>query len=902
MAGSAEAGVKGRREQHHPSDKLPLSGCISAREAAAALGLSERTIRRAIRRGELVASKEGRAFRIHPEQLDRYRARRGISIDNRSTDAGGGRASEASAAALLIALPRAERARLVLLPAPLTRFFGREREVAQVAALLHEEDVRLVTLNGPGGVGKTRLALRVAEETSEDFADGVAFVSLAPVRSAEFVLPTIMQALGVRQVESQPAAARLLTFLQHREFLLVLDNFEQVTTAGPALSDLLLACRHLTILVTSRSPLHLSGERLVVVPPLPLPKRRATPDGAFGLPPPDELAACEAIQLFVDRAQTASADFTLNTENAAAVTAVCERTDGLPLAIELAAARTRVLSPADLLARLSHRLTLLRGGPRDQPPRLRSMSEAIAWSYDLLGPEARALFRRLAVFVGGFTLEAAEEVIGAQGDSVSGWQGDRESVLPTIRSPHDPITLDLLTTLVDESLLQRGIADDDQTRYTMLETVREYGLERLAASGDDAATREAHAAHYLALAEAAASDAGGAGDGSWMRRLAAERPNLRAALDWLEQTGRADAVLQMSGALWHYWYRLGELAEGRTRLERALAAAPPDVDPTLRARVLRGAGVLAWQSADYDVSRNRLEAALVAYRALGDQVGIAWVLNSLGCLFATLTAKEKAEAYMTEALAIFGELDDAVGMANLTSNLGELAEAEGDHELAIARLEDGLAMWRALGDRVGAVRALVFLGQALLAQADAVRADAVLREALAAINEIDYKQILPAALRAFAHLAMRRGDCTAAARWYGAADGVMADLGMELSAARRAEYERTVTVVRETLGETAFATVWAAGRGLSAAQAIADVLAHPRTRPLDSSTLNASRLSPRERDVLRLMAAGRSDKQIADLLFITRRTASKHVSAILAKLAVDSRTAAVAAAIHLGLS
>jgi non-specific serine/threonine protein kinase len=868
---------------------------VSAREASLALGVSERTVRRAIARGELAAIKHGRAFRITPEALMLYSTRR-------RAPAATGRFCEPAASSLLTVLPR-QAARLDTLPAPLTRFIGREREVAAVADLLRPDDVRLVTLTGPGGVGKTRLALRVAEDVAADFSDGLVFVPLVAIGRAGLVLTTIARALDVRESPDRPLKDGLVAALRDRRLLLVLDNFEHLLEAAIDLGDLLTSCSRLTMLVTSREPLRLSGERRFPTAPLALPT-------AGDVLAPDQLSTYEAIALFVERARQVRPDFTLDAENAAAVLEMCRRLDGLPLAIELAAAWLRVVSPAVLLTRLERRLPLLTGGAPDQPARLRTMRDAIAWSHDLLSDEERRLIRRLAVFVGGFTLDAAEDVGGRGGrpHAASGGTGAREGLRSSspssspLSEASPPSVLDLLAALIDKSLLQIEQAAGHETRFLMLETVREFAVERLEASGEEAATREAHAAHYLALAEAAATDARRASDRGWMRRLAAERPNLRAALDWLEQTGRTGAALQMSGALWHYWYRLGDLAEGRSRLERALAAAPPDGDPVLRARALRGAGVLAWQSAEYDQSRERLEAALVAYRALGDQTGIAWVLNSLGCLFATVSAAEQAEAYMTEALAIFHELDDAVGIANLTCNLGELAEVEGHHDVAITRLEAGLAMWRTLGDRVGAVRAMVFLGQALLAENEAARAEAVLMDALAAIRDIDYKQILPAALRAIAQLAARRGDHAAAARWYGAAAGVMDVLGMTLPAARRAGHERAVAGVRERLGEAGFAAIWAAGRGLSAARAIAELLADDATITGDISAQSDGGLSPREREVLRLLAAGGSDKQIADALFITRRTASKHVSAILAKLEVDSRTAAVATAIRLGLA
>jgi DNA-binding CsgD family transcriptional regulator/tetratricopeptide (TPR) repeat protein len=461
--------------------------------------------------------------------------------------------------------------------------------------------------------------------------------------------------------------------------------------------------------------------------------------------------------------------------------------------------------------------------------------------------------------------------------------------------------IDLLTGLVDKSLVQQMDSTTAEPRFRMLEIVREFALERLAASGEDAPTRAAHAAHFLALAEAAANAAERVGSGDWMRRLTAERPNLRAALDWLERTGSAGAALRMTGALWHYWYRLGDMGEGRTRLERALASAPTEPELVFRARALRGAGVLAWQSADYVGSRDRLESALADYRALGDRAGAAWVLNSLGCLCATLSDTKQADDYLNQALASFREIGDAVGIAQLTANLGELAESTSQHGLAIGLLEEAIARWHALDDRVGAARAQVILSHAFLAHDQVSRATVVLREALITIGDNDYEQILPAALRSAAQLAVRRGDGAVAARWYGAEDGVRIRLGVAVPATRRRGHERHVDAVRQKLGTMAFATAWSAGRGLSAAQVLTEVLADVEPVAGESLTLGATGLSPREREVLRLLAAGHSDKEIADALFITRRTASKHVSSILAKLEVDTRTSAVASAIHLGL-
>ena len=877
-------------DSRSPFSEQPAAGVMgrpdlfTATDAAASLGVNERTIRRAIARGELAATKQGRSFVITLESLDRYRARQDRSGGRQRAPAVEPR-PPTSAALPLIALPRKEQGSLTSFPASLTPFIGREREIEAVADRLCRDDVRLVTLTGPGGVGKTRMALRVAEEVTDRFAAGVAFASLAPVPRPDLVLPTVSRSLAVRESSARPLVASLVAALRDRQLLLVLDNFEHLLYAANDLAELLAACPKLTILVTSRTPLRLNGEQRFPISPLALP-------GAEEAPVLERMQDYDAIALFVERARQVRPTFALDGGNAAAVLEICRRLDGLPLALELAAAWLRVLSPAVLLARMERRLALLTGGATDQPARLRTMRDAIAWSHDLLSDAERRLFRRLAVFAGDFTLDGAERVWAVAAEPSEPDDGTR--------------FLHLLAGLIDKSLLHQTQAAAAAPRYAMLETVREFGLEQLAQQGELESAQAAHAAHYLALAESAASSASGAGGGEWLHRLAADESNLRAALDWLEQTEQTDATLRMTSALWHYWYRHGDLAAGRNRLERALAAAPSEVAPGVRARALRGAGVLAWQNADYDRSRQRLEDALAAYAAVGDRSGTAWVLNSLGCLFATLSEVEQAETHFGEALAMFRTLGDVVGIAQLTANLGELAEVEGQHDLAIERLDTALAMWRDLDDRVGAARAQVYLGQALLARDKVARAETALREALAAIRDIEYEQLLPAALRSIAQLAARRGDFTVAARWYGAEAGMREALGMELPAARRAGHERAIAAVREALGEAAFAAAWEEGRrdpsGAVAALVDQGAGVDAAAGIADDGRGGISVLTARERDVLRLVAQGRTDREIADALYVTRRTASKHVSAILGKLGVQSRAAAAAFAARHGFA
>ena len=466
--------------------------------------------------------------------------------------------------------PRAE------LPISADPLVGRESEVATVTALCRDPSARLVTLTGPGGVGKTRLALQVAADLRTEFGSGVAFVPLAAIRDSALVLPAVAQALGVREIPGRPPDDALAVALRGRRMLLVLDNFEQVVSAAPAVGRLLAACPELRILATSRVPLRLSSEQRYLVPPL------ATPDSA-----PDQaadaLADNPALRLFVRRARQVRPDLTLTPEITAAAASICRRLDGLPLAIELAAARIVVLPPPALLARLERALPVLSGGARDQPERLRTMREAIAWSYELLPSAAQALFRQLAVFAGGFTLEAATAVSQAEDDT-------------------EVALFDGVAGLVEASLLRSEVGLGGEPRFSMLETIREYGVERLAASSEEQLTQERHAAWVLTFAEGAEPELFRADQQSWWRRLEAERPNIRAALDWFEQTGDAERALRLAGALTTFNYMLGHFEEGQEWLRRALAV-PGETSSTSRAWAIIGLGSLAWFRGDNDTAR-----------------------------------------------------------------------------------------------------------------------------------------------------------------------------------------------------------------------------------------------------------------------------------------------------------
>ncbi len=849
------------------------------------------------------------------------------------------------------------------LPVSLTSLIGREQEVKAIHALLLCPDVRLLTITGTAGVGKTRLALEIARELVHDFADGVYFVSLAPISDSAFVIPTIAHSMGLMESGSQPLLELLKTSQRDKRRLLLLDNFEHVITAATLLVELLEACPTVKILVTSREFLRLRGEHQFAVLPLALPDPKHLPDD-------QSLAHVAAVHLFTQRSQAIQSNFQLTTGNATTIAEICLRLDGLPLAIELAAARIKLLPPQALLDRLNHRLHTLTGGVRDLPERQQTLRNTIQWSYDLLSEEEQRLFRRLAVFVGGCTLEAVEALYDVLKNGMTS-------------------VLDGVASLLDKSLLQHMEQRQGELRLMMLETLREYGLEALVANEEMEATRQAHAYYYLALAEEAEPGLDGPQDAVWLERLEREYNNLRAALQWsLEQAGNEEArqrnemALRLGAGLQRFWEVRGHWSEGRYFLEQALVGSKGVAAP-VQLKALKAAAHLAYVQGDTDRAEALSKECLTRCRELGDTAGIALSLRLLG-LIAWLRCNFVVACSLTEeSLALFREVGHKEGTAWALFNLATLISQQGVYDRAISLTEESLVLFRALGNRQGIVwsllelanmlfssqgdpakvRVLIEKGLALsrevghkegmcwafyilvevfLQEGNAVKARLLLEEEMALSKELGHRQgpdeslfllgkvqalegdlaaaralyeeslvlgremsddlNIPFYLEGLAEVVAVQGEPEWAARLWGTSEALREERGTPIPPVYRAGYEHSVAAARVQLGEKAFVAAWVEGRGMTIGQAVAAqgqaILSQPGPPELLSTssarvpTDNPDGLTPREMDVLRLLAQGLTSAQIAEQLVIGVVTVNFHVRSIYSKLGLTSRAAA----------
>jgi predicted ATPase/class 3 adenylate cyclase len=691
------------------------------------------------------------------------------------------------------------------LPVQPTVLIGREQEVARVLQLLQRSELRLVTLTGPGGTGKTRLALQIAAELLDTFADGVWFINLAPISDPDLVFSAIGQTLGLKEAGGQPIRDLVNDYLREKQMLLLLDNCEQVLAAAPLIAELLAVAPRLKVLATSRAMLHLRGEQEVAVPPLTLPDHRH-------VPPLEHFGQYEAVRLFIERAQAVKADFTVTNENAPAVAEICYALDGLPLAIELAAARIKLFSPQALLARLDQRLTFLTGGARDLPARQQTLRNTIDWSYDLLSADEQALFRRLGVFVGGCTLEAAEAVCAGVGSWGLGVGSAPQSPTPV---------LDGLVALVDKSLLRQEEGADGEPRFTMLETIRAYALERLEESGEAAALRRQHALYYLAVTK----DVGQEGEiGAKEHGLVAEIDNLRAALRWALDQREAEIALQISATLIHFVV----FSEALPWLEAALAlgdvADAPPATRASRVTALDDAGYMAADMGEFD----RAQAHFATLMAMGKEFSawptVALAQRSLGWVALQRGNLIDARNWAEQSLTLCRETNDSEGIAWSLYDLGYLAFVQGELAQAEQLLVESLALFRGQGDLSGLSRACLSLGHVARAQGQFAQATDWYRESITHHPEHHHlgSSIL-LAVEGLAGVLGTQGRAAHAARLLGAVASYRTVFGLSLSTIDRATYERDVAAIRAQL-DAAFDAAWAAGQALSLEQAIAEAL------------------------------------------------------------------------------
>ena len=845
------------------------------------------------------------------------------------------------------------------MPAFLTPFVGRQQEVAAICALLSRPEAHLLTLWGTGGIGKTRLAIEATCMMRTSFADGVCFVGLAPIRDPDLVMPTIARALSIQKTAERSLIEQMQAKLREKHLLLVLDNLEQVVTSSLLVEELLLVCPYVKVLVTSRAVLRLQAERLFLVPPLTLPDLNELPEY-------EVLVRYAAIALFQQHAQAVTPTFRITPANVQVIAEICVRLDGLPLAIELAAARIRLLSAQALLSRLMSRLQVLTGGARTLPTRQQTLRNTLQWSYDLLDAQEQQLFRRLSIFVGGCELLAVE--------ALCRWVGDQSTDV-----------LNVIASLLDKSLILQDEQAGDEPRFMMLETMREFGLEALAASGEMETIRQAHAAYYLGLAEEAEPEWEGPQQAVWSERLEREHDNVRAAMLWSLERGETghdwELALRLGGALRRFWQVRGYLSEGRAFLERVLAGSVGIVstghvkaliamghvaviqgdydrvesackeslalcqkleDTWDTARTLYPLGWVAWMKGDLASARALLEQTATLFRQVGDKRGIAWSLMHLGittgrqgdytesrilfeenlarqrelgnkrgiafslCNFAMMLLASQYDVAMVrplleESLALFREIGDKWGVASDFMLLGQIAFQQDDVVTARSLAQESVRLCREVGHQWDACQALIILAKVAETQHDQLTAHRLYQESLDLAREVGDKVLIASGLEDLAGVIAAQGEPVRATRLWGVASALRDTIGAPMPPIKRAGYERAVAAVRIHLGEKAFAAAWSQGRMMTPEQALQARDLHTTLHQSSKGAVVASlakappypaMLTAREVEVLRLVAQGLTDRQIAEQLIISPRTVNTHLTSIYNKLGVDTRAAA----------